>query len=359
MPERRALEAFPWGALTRTTRRAEARLWNARRRLEPAVALSQFAERLAELVGAEIEIVVRDVDLKPPPSAFWRLGFEVSGSGEPLGVALEAPLGCALLSAFLRRPLPVVPSELSADPALLGALSALFVEAARATRSRDVLRPVAPRNATDAVVLHATLIVGGRPYAAAAWLGSELEPALPTAGLLARLAAVELELPLVIGVTLSTARALGSLRPGDAFCPGADLWVKAQAIGRAALVAPSSEAGLGVELLPDGKIVVGEPTRIALAAPEPNVNQDAEPSAVEQVVLETPLVVRVELASVSLPAREWAGLRAGDVIETRRRVGGPVVLRAGGRALAHGELVNLDGELGVRVTRVLPTEDTP
>jgi len=359
MPGRRALEAFPWGALSRTTRRVEAKLWNARRRLEPALVLGVFAERLAELVGAEVEIVVRDVDQKPPPSSFWNLGFEVHGTGEHFGVGLEAPLGSALLSAFLRRPLPLVPSELSADPALLGGLSALFVEAARATRGRDVLRPAQLRDASDAVVVHATLIVGGRPYAAAVWLGSDLEPALPRAGLLTHLGAIELELPLVIGATLSTPRTLAALRPGDALCPGPDLWVKERAIGRAALVAPTSEAGLGVELLADGRIVVREPTQVALAAPESNVSQDAEPSALEQVVLDTPLVVRVELASVSLPAREWAGLRAGDVIETRRRIGGPVVLRAGGRALAHGELVNLDGELGVRVTRVLPPEEAP
>ncbi len=355
----RALEAFPWGALSRTTRRAEARLWNARRRLEPAVVLTAFGERLAELTGTEIEIVVRDVDHKPPASTFWSLGFEAAGTGEHFGVGLEAPLGSALLSAFLRRPLPLVPSELSADPALLGALSALFVEAARGTQARDVLRPAPPRDASDAAIVHATLIVSGRPYAAAVWLGSELEPSAPGAGLLARLASIELELPLVIGATLTTPRVLATLRPGDALCPGPDLWVKERAIGRAALVAPTSEAGLGVELLPDGRIVVREPTQVALAAPESNVSQDAEPSALEQVVLDTPLVVRVELASVSLPAREWAALRAGDVIETRRRVGGPVVLRAGGRALAHGELVNLEGELGVRVTRVLPPEEAP
>jgi flagellar motor switch/type III secretory pathway protein FliN len=129
-------------------------------------------------------------------------------------------------------------------------------------------------------------------------------------------------------------------------------------VGRAVLVAPTAESGVLAELLADGRIVVGEPTKVALAAPESTVMSDAEtPPALEQAVLEAPLVVRVELASVSLPAREWASLKPGDVIETRRRVGGPVVLRAGGQALAHGELVNLEGELGVRVTRVLPAEE--
>jgi flagellar motor switch/type III secretory pathway protein FliN len=128
-------------------------------------------------------------------------------------------------------------------------------------------------------------------------------------------------------------------------------------VGRAVLVAGTAEAGIGAELLPDGRIVVGEQTLVALAAPESTVKSDAEsPPALEQAVLEAPLVVRIELASVSLAAREWASLKAGDVIETRRRIGGPVVLRAGGQTLAHGELVNLEGELGVRVTRLLPPE---
>jgi flagellar motor switch/type III secretory pathway protein FliN len=127
--------------------------------------------------------------------------------------------------------------------------------------------------------------------------------------------------------------------------------------GRAVLAAGTAEAGVGAELLADGRIVVGEPTKVALAAPESIVNPDDEsPAELERAVLEAPLVVRVELATVSLSAGEWATLKAGDVIETRRRIGGPVVLRAGGQALAHGELVNVEGELGVRVTRILPTE---
>ena len=322
-----------------------------------------MAERLGELVGVPIELVARDIDARLPPGAMWRLGFaaqSASGSASTgLGIAAEAPLVAALLSAFLRRPMAIVSAELTPEPALLGALSALIVEAARSTGAREALRPSAVPDSSGAAVVHFTVIVSGRPYAAAAWFPAEpleLEPR-PRAGTLRALGAIEIQLPVVIGLGLATAAELRELREGDAFCPGTGLWVSRAGVGRAVLVAEGAEAGIGAELLPDGRIVVGEATKVALAASESNVKADADaPSELEQAVLEAPLVVRIELASVSLAAREWAALEPGDVIETRRRVGGPVVLRSGGRALAHGELVNVEGELGVRVTRILPPE---
>jgi len=70
-------------------------------------------------------------------------------------------------------------------------------------------------------------------------------------------------------------------------------------------------------------------------------------------VLEAPVVVRVELAQVSMPASDWAKLRPGDVIETGQRLAEPVVLRVAGRAVARGELVDVDGELGVRIRELV------
>jgi flagellar motor switch/type III secretory pathway protein FliN len=66
-----------------------------------------------------------------------------------------------------------------------------------------------------------------------------------------------------------------------------------------------------------------------------------------------PVVVHVEVGSVTLTARQWAEVRPGDVLETGVTVGGPVVLRALGREIARGELVDVDGEIGVRIQEVL------
>jgi flagellar motor switch/type III secretory pathway protein FliN len=358
MAGRLAVGAFPWGAVSRTSRRAEHRLRRARRWLDSSIDSASFAARLAELAGASVDVAVRDVNEQPPLGSFWRLGYTTRDAVLRIGLAVEAPLASALLSSFLRRPIPIVPSELTPEAALIGALSALLLEAARATGAGDSLRPATPAEQADAVFVHATVMVGGRPYAAAAWFRCDAlaeEPAPDPR--LARLGALELELPLVIGVGLSTARDLARLTCGAAFCAGPGMWVDREGVGRAVLAAGTSEVGIAAELLPDGKIVVREATKVLLAT-ESTVKSDAHPSGLEQAVLDAPVVVRVELASVSLPAREWASLKPGDVIETQRRIGGPVVLRSGGRALAHGELVSVDGELGVRVTRLLP-EETP
>ena len=63
-------------------------------------------------------------------------------------------------------------------------------------------------------------------------------------------------------------------------------------------------------------------------------------------------MVRVELGAVSMSAREWAQLGAGDVIETAQRIAEPVVLRVAGREVGRGELVNVDGQVGVRIQKL-------
>jgi flagellar motor switch protein FliM len=96
-------------------------------------------------------------------------------------------------------------------------------------------------------------------------------------------------------------------------------------------------------------VVVGvETTRHDAEVKAMSGNQD-DSTATSDVVLDAPLVVRVELGAVTLTAREWAALRPGDVIELGRRVSEPVVLRIAGILVAQGELVDIEGELGVRI----------
>ena len=67
---------------------------------------------------------------------------------------------------------------------------------------------------------------------------------------------------------------------------------------------------------------------------------------------EVPVVVRVEIGAAQMTAREWSRLGAGDVITLGRRIGEHVVLRAGGDEVARGELVDVEGEIGVRIVAV-------
>ncbi|RYZ38481.1 MAG: YscQ/HrcQ family type III secretion apparatus protein [Myxococcaceae bacterium] len=62
-----------------------------------------------------------------------------------------------------------------------------------------------------------------------------------------------------------------------------------------------------------------------------------------------PLQVAVELARVAITAEQVVGLRTGQVLDLRRGPGEPVDLSVNGKVVARGELVEMDGQLGVRI----------
>ena len=67
---------------------------------------------------------------------------------------------------------------------------------------------------------------------------------------------------------------------------------------------------------------------------------------------DVPVTLVVELGRVNLTLRRLADLKPGDVIELGRHSREPVELPSGGRLVARGELVQIDTELGVRITQV-------
>ena len=84
-----------------------------------------------------------------------------------------------------------------------------------------------------------------------------------------------------------------------------------------------------------------------------------EGSALVDAVGEIPVIVRVEIGEARMAAREWASLERGDVVALGRRVGQPVVLRVGGVPVATGELVQIDGDVGVRIVERIRVAPTP
>ncbi len=66
-----------------------------------------------------------------------------------------------------------------------------------------------------------------------------------------------------------------------------------------------------------------------------------------------PVEVVAEIGQVQLRADEALGLVSGSVIALGARRRDAVLLRVGGRPWARGELVNIDDELGVRITALL------
>lgn len=352
----RVISEFPWGALERLSWNVESSLRRARRALERAGQPGGFAAALSKLLGARVELVVQSIDATEPRRTLVKLGFSARGAACTLG--LEPALSAVLLAKLLRRPEAIVGAQTELDPSLLGALSALVLEAARQSGAEEPLLPceVAKERAASPVIVHLTVLVDGRPYLAALWVQGLRALAEPPESLSEeRLLGVELRLPLVVGVSAISVAELQALEPGSGFFPREGWLINRALEGRGILVAPTSEHGLGVELGPGSRIVLREPTSVAwTVADEMSESDDSrEPTTLPQAVLEAPLVVRIEIGSVSMQAREWAALRPGDVLATGRRIGEPVVLRVGGRTLAKGELVDIDGELGVRVTEIL------
>ena len=79
------------------------------------------------------------------------------------------------------------------------------------------------------------------------------------------------------------------------------------------------------------------------------MNTSTTPDPMTDALLDAPVVVRVEIGVCEMPAREWAALGRGDVVTLGRRLGEPVVLRIGGVEAAIGELVQVEGEVAVRI----------
>jgi flagellar motor switch/type III secretory pathway protein FliN len=116
------------------------------------------------------------------------------------------------------------------------------------------------------------------------------------------------------------------------------------------LAEPASDAGARIELVAGRSIVLrGGPE---LLSPSAMTDPDAG-EALVTAIGEVPVLVRVEMGEATLTAREWASLSRGDVLTLGRRVGDRVLLRVGGVPVARGELVEVDGEVGVRIAERL------
>lgn len=286
-----------------------------------------------------------------------------------LRVAIESgpELTNAVLARLLERGAKVSDANATESAALRGAFAAFLIEAARRSGGSIAWRAVPDAPSTsDGVAIDATVFIDERPYGVRAVVSENPKPTHDLADpvRLRDLDALPLTLAIVAGVSAGPRAALTTLAVGDVWLPGEGWFCNARKpsparvedlLLRAALAGPSSERGVEVGRSEDGRIVLREHVVVLAADSDSHETtkkvgtmNDSDPT-LDGLVLDAPLVVRVEVGSVTLSAREWAELRAGDVLETGVRVAEPVVLRIAGREVARGELVNVDGELGVRI----------
>lgn len=76
---------------------------------------------------------------------------------------------------------------------------------------------------------------------------------------------------------------------------------------------------------------------------------DTTASAHTNIASDAPIELQVEIARFSVSLGELQRLQAGDVLTTGRKIGERVSVQVGGQAFAEGELVDVDGEVGVRL----------
>lgn len=305
----------------------------------------QVSATLTELLELPCEVLVRRIAQGAVGAghSVW-----LSCGALQLGVVAEPGLAAFLAARVLRRSEPLAHPGEPLSPTLLGLLGALALETLRrqgvSAKLRDAL-------STGVAVLEVevTLLLEGRPFSLtlyAAGLAHETREAS-----LRELGEIALTLPLAVATVSLSREELATLEPGGALLLGDACSIEANGLGAGVLVAPGSERGIGVTLKSGGALVVGEATEARLS-----VESDQEPRSdsptLSDAVLDAPVVVRVELGAVSMSAREWAQLGPGDVIETAQRVAEPVVLRVAGREVGRGELVNVDGQVGVRIQKL-------
>lgn len=73
----------------------------------------------------------------------------------------------------------------------------------------------------------------------------------------------------------------------------------------------------------------------------------------EGMLEDIPIRVSVEIGERSMSVNQLGHLRVGQTIELSRNPSELVNLRAGGDLIAQGELVNIEGQLGVRILKFL------
>lgn len=374
-----AAKPFPFEALERLTRAEIVTAARLRRVARDLVRIEAIEAALAGLVDERVEI--RVLRMRPSDGARGAddsIGVIVAPAGDRattrrILVEVEGALGAAITARALRQRAPrVTDPARTPSPAISGAFAAVLVATLRRAHGVAALRVVAagPGAALardlataerEVTTVWLTVVLGGDAFEARVSVpdGAALparESSFGPADLLA-MGEAPLALPLVIATTLASRADLEALRAGDAFVPTkpvVGVHAGGFVLGAVALVAPRGERGLAADLAADGQLVV----RGLLESHPWEREMSSDESAATTIALaleDAPVVVRVELGTVEMRAREWAALGPGDVVTLGRKIGDLAILRVGGVEVARGELVQVEGELAVRIASRAPS----
>jgi flagellar motor switch/type III secretory pathway protein FliN len=359
---------FPWERVPRIPRAAWLEQQQTLSRVRSVLSVQRALAALGALIGATVSAEVVTCHATPrDASTPAELGVTFPATGLCVIVRPEPDLARFCVARLLKQEFELGWPDTELDPSLRGAIAALVLEVARraAPHEGPELISASEPEGDWTLCYAATLRIEGRAYrltlecerlrpgARAFALGAPLD--------LGRLGTLPLAVPWVAALFWLSPQALAAAALGDVWLPRAGWIAPSPHVQQGILAPPGLDWGLPVDAS-QGKIVLGaeaqslgrqEPVTMD-ERPDENHTSAGEPSALEQIVGETPIVVRLEIGSLELTAREWASLSPGDVVQSGRRLDEPVILRVMGRELARGELVEVDGELGVRITSLSP-----
>lgn len=346
----RATSAFPWQQLPRVSlaaarARAQAgRWWRTQFRSE---ALSEAFRELFDMELGELRLL----GFGPCEVDGISLGADVQLLGEGVSVRLSFPpeLIGRVVGSTTNRPKRVDTGDALSEP-MRGAMHAIVAELCRQSARGAPLLPSQWQSRDTPWRADFSFRLGGASYRAIALLNF-LEGAF---GPPERLTPdpLPLSLPLVIATAVATPSQLESLRRGDAFIFSDE--PRQSLVGASAtLCAPHGERGLAVSIEERGLLLHG-PVELSYELEEP-MSED-ENSTAHDTIAEAPVVVRIELGKVTMSVAEWLSLAPGEVLNTEVRLGSPAILRSNGRVVGSGELINVDGHVGVRITQLAPDD---
>jgi len=370
------VSVFPWTALDRTTRAAAEATRAGRRWAEAQVDVAAFPRAAGELLGARVALLLRsarplaEATALPGGVAVLVARSEAPEVGRAVLVEADAALVAAVLSRVLKRSAPRVvdPSAAPGAPSA-GAFAAVVAAVLRRASGAGTLRVLAAgpaadlesdlrRAAPDAHALTLTALVDDDAFEARVVVSLGAARAAPsrtwTVTDLAALGAMPLEIPVVACACASTVAEVASLGVGDVLVPGP--WplkrVQGGFSGPVHLVPAGGDVGIAAQLGDDGRLVL-RGGAVPLGETEAKMNAGAGKAELVDAMGDVPVVIRVEIGEARMAAREWARLGAGDVVALGRRIGEKVVLRVGGVPVARGDLVDVEGEVGVRIVERL------
>jgi hypothetical protein len=312
---------FPFGRLRKLSRRDAA----IESMLARWVAVRQPGARVAALAGGAVRAtLVETIARVPDPHAALA---EVRCGGMSIGLAASSRPVRALAQHLLGGP-----DELDAPRPLTVAEHAIWaLVLAAAIADLGIAAEVWPLDGRapdgDAVtVAFAVELPGALGGPGAMTVTASFPPDVIVRAPPARaLHAWSLDLPVLIGRCALPRASVARLAARDVITlePRLELIVGAGAIGLSA-TSGAVEARVATEYVPRHVAVIDDAS----------------------------LEVTVQLGTTRMSLRQLGELAIGQIVPLGRPLAGPYEVRAAGRMLGHGELVDIDGELGVRIVSI-------